>query len=140
MRNLPIVPLLVLILVSGLFSNTWAQNNNNKIVFQEGWVTGFMPSVKYPRYARTEFPTDPVISRLLADKSIRPREMMEQGEDTLINWEAISADSSGSFKHELITKGGLYLEYHSPSEKLLIFDGVGHEKVYIHGVPREGDH
>ncbi|NHE55326.1 hypothetical protein [Cyclobacterium plantarum] len=41
-----------LILLSGLFSSTWAQSNPDQIIFKTGWVTTYGVSVKYPRYAR----------------------------------------------------------------------------------------
>lgn len=129
--------LLLLALLSGLFSGIQAQTNTDQIVFTEGWVTGFGAPVKYPRYARSEFPTDPVIPLLLAYQSIQPA---DQKGDSGVNWEAISADENGLFKHDLLASGGLYLEYNSPSQKIVIFDASGHGKAYINGVPREGDH
>lgn len=137
MRKQSLAPMLVLILLSGLFSGIQAQTNTDQIDFKEGWVTGFGTPVKYPRYARSEFPSDPVIPLLLADQSIRPAD--PEG-DLMVNWEAISADEKGIFKHEQLASGGLYLEYDSPSEKMVIFDASGHGKAYINGVPREGDH
>ncbi|MFO7822931.1 MAG: hypothetical protein R6V72_03265 [Cyclobacterium sp.] len=137
MRKQPCGILLLLALLSGLFSGIQAQTNTDQIVFTEGWVRGFGAPVKYPRYARSEFPTDPVIPLLLANQSIQPA---NQNGDSGVNWEVISADENGLFKHEHLTSGGLYLEYTSPAEKVVIFDASGHGKAHINGVPREGDH
>lgn len=92
MREQYLVSLLVLIFLSGLFSGIRAQTNTDQIVFTEGWVTGFGEEVKYPRYARSEFPADPVIPLLLSDQSIRPADMKRE---SVVNWKAISADEEG---------------------------------------------
>lgn len=129
--------LLLLFLLSGLLSISQGQTITQPIVFTEGWVTGFGTPEKYPRYARTEFPVDPVISRLLSGKSIRP----EGSQDSpSLDWEPIEADAEGYFKHKYLASGGLYLEYESPSDRVVILDASGHGKAYVNGVPREGDH
>ncbi|MBD3629244.1 prolyl oligopeptidase family serine peptidase [Cyclobacterium sp.] len=125
-----------LILLSGLFFSTWAQSTSDQIIFKTGWVTTYGVPVKYPRYARSEFPADPVVARLLAGESI-PAADKQHPEGS---WEPITADENGRFKHEYLAAGGLYLEYESPSDQILIFDASGHGKAYINGAPREGDH
>lgn len=137
MHQPPRCILLLLFLASGLLFESRAQTTTDPIVFTEGWVTGFGKPVKYPRYARTEFPVDPVVSRLLSGESIRP-DSSQDGPS--LDWEPIKADESGFFKHEYLASGGLYLEYQSPSERVVILDASGHGKAYVNGFPREGDH
>jgi len=114
-----------------------AQQTDTQFVFKKGWAIGLNQSVKYPRYARTEFPTDSVVSRLIDDGSMRISKSMDF---TSKMWAPIEADEKGVFKSEQFDYGILYLEFESPREQIMIFDGSGHGKVYINGVPREGDH
>lgn len=54
-------------------------------------------------------------------------------------WEQIEADSAGVFRGEL-SRSCLYTEYESDSETFALLDATGHTRVYINGMPHEGDH
>lgn len=61
------------------------------------------------------------------------------GQTTTLKWEAINADSSGVFKGDL-GRAYVYTEFDSPSESIALLDATGHTRVYINGLPHEGDH
>lgn len=141
MRKQSLITIPVLIFLTGMFCGVQGRQETDSLVFKKGWTTtGFGPTVKYPRYARTEFPTDQVISLLMTNSSMVPQEMKRTSENNSISWEPISTDEKGFFNHDQLTSGGLFLEYYSSTKQVMIFDGLGHGKVYINGVPREGDH
>lgn len=131
----------LLILVALLFSKkTLAQE---RIDFQNGHVIKLSDGYKYPRYARSEFPDDIVVSKLLngtLDKPISNGSLgiNQKGENLL--WEAISAEEDGYFHSDKFNYGGLYVEYNSPTDRIMVLDAAGHSKVYVNGIPREGDH
>ncbi|UZR93483.1 prolyl oligopeptidase family serine peptidase [Chondrinema litorale] len=91
--------------------------------------------VKYPRYARTEFPQDKVIASLLNGSFKSPFQS-----DTELNWEEITPDKKGYFNSDKYNYGGLYLEFESDKREIMILDCSGNAKAYVNGIPREGDH
>lgn len=54
-------------------------------------------------------------------------------------WEAIEADSANVFSGNL-HRAWLYVELESPEELNVLLDASGHTRVFINGLPREGDH
>lgn len=56
-----------------------------------------------------------------------------------LQWKYIEADSTGMFRGEL-NRGYLYTEFDSPEDVIALLDATGHTRVYINGVPHEGDH
>ncbi len=53
-------------------------------------------------------------------------------------WRVVEADTSGIFKG--LINNYLYTSYISPREQVAILDATGHTRVYINGMPHEGDH
>lgn len=135
-KCLPII-LTINIALLGLFHASFAQQKAYQ--FNTGYAVKLGPEVKFPRYARTEFPQDRVIHDLLNGTLISPYDNPNSN-DAALQWEAISTDENGHFNSEKFNYGGLYLEYESPSRQIMIFDGAGNDKAYINGIPREGDH
>jgi len=128
--------ILLLLLFMVISSNVQSQNKE-EINFEKGHVIQIGPFLKYPRYARSEYSNDPVISSLLAGSFVSPTNKKQKSS---LAWEIISPDDKGYFNSEKFNTGGLYLEYDSPKSQIMIFDGAGNSKAIINGVPRSGDH
>lgn len=59
--------------------------------------------------------------------------------DRVLAWEAIEADTAGIFRDDL-NRAYVYTEFESPEEAIALLDATGHTRVFINGMPREGDH
>ena len=56
-----------------------------------------------------------------------------------LRWKHIVADSTGFFRGDL-RRAYVYTEFDSPRETLALLESTGHTRVFINGMPREGDH
>lgn len=56
-----------------------------------------------------------------------------------LQWESVEVDTSGYFTGDL-NRAYVYTEFDSPEEKIALLDASGHTRVYINGLPHEGDH
>ncbi len=54
-------------------------------------------------------------------------------------WEKISTDSTGTFQVDL-DRGYLYTEFYAKASAVMLLEATGHTRVYINGLPHEGDH
>jgi predicted peptidase len=54
-------------------------------------------------------------------------------------WQYIEADTSNTFKGEL-KNAYIYTQFDSPEETIALLDAKGHTRVFINGMPNEGDH
>ncbi len=54
-------------------------------------------------------------------------------------WEPIQAGESGYFSGEL-GRAYLYTHYESPASQVVLLEATGHTRVFINGMPAEGDH
>lgn len=59
--------------------------------------------------------------------------------DTTIVWETISVDEEGWFKGSELRGAWIYTSVESKDEKVVLLEGMGHNMVYINGVPRMGN-
>lgn len=62
-----------------------------------------------------------------------------QEEGTVLKWEAVTADEKGVFSDKL-SASLLYTGYESPQSVVALLEATGHTRVYINGLPHEGDH
>ncbi|HHN48096.1 MAG TPA: alpha/beta hydrolase [Bacteroidales bacterium] len=60
-------------------------------------------------------------------------------EGRVLMWEAIEADTNGIFRGDL-NRAYVYTEFESPEETIALLDATGHTRVFVNGLPREGDH
>jgi hypothetical protein len=60
-------------------------------------------------------------------------------EDKALIWEPIEADTAGIFRGDL-NRAYVYTEFDSSEEAIALLDATGHTRVYVNGLPREGDH
>ncbi len=60
--------------------------------------------------------------------------------DSLLVWEQISANEEGIFQGRNLRRAYLYTSLVSPREEIVLLDAKGHTRVYINGLPYEGDH
>lgn len=58
---------------------------------------------------------------------------------TPLQWEKITTDSAGVFRDNL-DRAYVYTEYESPQQTIALLDASGHTRVFINGMPQEGDH
>lgn len=89
------------------------------------------------------FPINPVFKEFLTqpEKKVHVNELFDVdylGKE--MRWQSIETDSTHTFQDRTLRSGYLYLEYDSPREENLIFEGSGHTQVLINGLPQEGDH
>lgn len=59
--------------------------------------------------------------------------------DRALAWEAIETDTAVIFRGDL-NRAYVYTEFDSPEETIALLDATGHTRVFINGMPREGDH
>lgn len=59
--------------------------------------------------------------------------------DRVLKWESIEADTAGIFRGDL-DRAYVYTEFDSPEEAIALLDATGHTRVFINGMPHEGDH
>ncbi|MEQ6119109.1 prolyl oligopeptidase family serine peptidase [Reichenbachiella sp. MALMAid0571] len=138
-----IVAIATLLILSTSISHSTLSQSGSVITFEKGLAVNLGPFVKYPRYARSEFPTDIVVSKLMDGSLDRPTDngiLMRYSADSVVRWGALEADETSYFNSDKFAYGGLYLEYESPSDQVMMFDASGHSKAYVNGIPREGDH
>ena len=55
-------------------------------------------------------------------------------------WAETEADTSGVFRNPALRSAYLYTAFDSPREQLLLLETTGATRVYVNGLPREGDH
>lgn len=89
------------------------------------------------------FPDHPIFKEFLLhpDKIVKENQVFDV--DYLGNemtWQPLQTDSTSTFQDQRLRSGYLFLEYDSPTEETLIFEGSGHTQVLINGLPQEGDH
>ncbi len=71
---------------------------------------------------------------------IRPEQIMNvDGKDLLLSWQPIEADSSGKFTGGM-QSAYLYTSFFTEDEMTVLLDATGHTRVFINGLPHEGDH
>lgn len=56
-----------------------------------------------------------------------------------LKWESTKVDSTGVFKDNL-SRSLLYTSFESPKSTIALLDATGHTRVYVNGLPHEGDH
>ncbi|MDR4989149.1 MAG: prolyl oligopeptidase family serine peptidase [Bacteroidales bacterium] len=56
-----------------------------------------------------------------------------------LQWERIEADAHGYFRGNL-QRAYVYTEFESPVEQAALLEATGHTRVFINGMPAEGDH
>ncbi len=61
-------------------------------------------------------------------------------EDSIYVWEPISADEEGLLQGRNLRRSYIYTTVKSPREEIVLLDAKGHTRVFINGMPHEGDH
>ena len=56
-----------------------------------------------------------------------------------LKWNAIEVDTAGFFRGNL-RRAYVYTEFDSPESTIALLDATGHTRVFINGMPQEGDH
>ncbi len=57
-----------------------------------------------------------------------------------LQWKAIQADTISRFTGPALRSAYIYTAYTSAKEQVVLLDAAGHTRVYINGMPHEGDH
>ena len=55
-------------------------------------------------------------------------------------WKPIEADSAQRFIGRELRNAHLYTSFEAPEERVVLLEAKGHTRVYINGLPQEGDH
>ncbi|HUT24174.1 MAG TPA: hypothetical protein VM492_07530, partial [Sumerlaeia bacterium] len=113
------------------------ESDREEIVIREGLVIRPLG-----RFGRAPLHRDPIEKEIVEGAWSAPK----QGETlTLPNgetrtWEAIEADEKGWFeRHPGLSDGYLYATVRSDSERAMILDARGHDRVYVNGHLRQGN-
>lgn len=93
------------------------------------------------RAARVPFRPDAVEALLVAGSWRAPRagEAVTMADGTQRVWEAVTAGEDGTFRHEALRGGYVYVPYVSETDQVLRLEARGHTMVYVNGEPRNGD-
>jgi pimeloyl-ACP methyl ester carboxylesterase len=94
-----------------------------------GMLTG-MQDIIYWQIATDRFER-PEAGKILSDNyNVLPQEFV---------WESIEVDTAGFFRGNL-SRAYVYNEFDSPQAGIALLDATGHTRVFINGMPQEGDH
>lgn len=108
-------------------------------VFAEGLILGGSRS----SFNSQSISPDPMVSNLLLDVDFEINEGDEGGisrrGDTM-KWESVKVDEKNEFSDRRLRSGYLYLEYHSDTDDTVLLDASGATKMFVNGMPHEGDH
>lgn len=88
-------------------------------------------------------PKEPVVSALLMDEDFTISAGDESGrsnQGAALKWETIKVNETNEFSDRRLRSGYLYLEFESKEAGNYILDASGHTKLFVNGMPREGDH
>ncbi len=93
------------------------------------------------KYLRSMVPIDPVEVEIVTGKWAAPKKgsKVKFSENEVSVWESITADEEGWFENESLRGGYAYLSVDLKEPKTLILEGMGHDMVYVNGVPRAGN-
>ncbi len=88
-------------------------------------------------------PKDAVVASLLFDPDFQIKEgdkgaVSRSGETK--KWEAVTVDEKNEFSDRRLRSGYLYLQYETSQEETVLIDASGHTKLFVNGLPYEGDH
>ncbi|MDZ7260604.1 MAG: prolyl oligopeptidase family serine peptidase, partial [candidate division KSB1 bacterium] len=117
-----------------LESDLIAQTSTNEILLTEGLV------IRLPRVRRALPPIDPIEKMLVVGNWVSPKagDKITVGDEEAI-WESITADETGWFSSDALRGGYAYIPFESDKDKIMLLEGMGHDMVYINGIPRMGN-
>lgn len=103
--------------------------------FNQGLVSG-----PVHRYGREALVKDLLMFEFYTNNASKPAESSPvlKNNDTL-RWEAIVADTAGTFRSNKLANGYLYLTYSSSGERAALLNISGSSMVFVNGEPRAGD-
>ncbi len=94
-----------------------------------GMLTG-MQDILFWQLATERFQR-PYDGKVLADNYLANPEPLQ--------WQRIEVDTAGIFTGDL-GRAYVYTEFDSPEASIALLDATGHTRVFINGMPQEGDH
>ena len=88
------------------------------------------------------FTTQDFLAWQLANDAFKtPSEGQQVGEDMPeMVWKTIEANEEDKFQKKNLRRSYVYTSIESPQEEVVLLDARGHTRVYINGMPYEGDH
>ena len=93
------------------------------------------------RSGRTPFHVDPVEAGIVNGAWAAPHvgHVVTSAGGTNWTWEAVSAETNGTFPEALVRGGYVYIPLPSEREQVMLLKAAGHNMVYVNGEPRTGD-
>ncbi len=93
------------------------------------------------QYGRLPLHRDAVESQLVAHTWKVPSQdhAVETSDGRHETWRAAKSDDAGALDTQKHRGGYALATFHSPAERIMLLEAVGHAMVYINGVPRAGD-
>lgn len=128
--------LITLIIVLSLFLPFATIMAQEEIILNECLV------LKVPEnYYRTPVGIDPVEAILIKGQTVTPKEggQVEFPDKNVAGWEKAKTDNTGWIQPKALRNGYAYFSYESAAGGPMILEGMGHEMVYVNGVPRAGN-
>ncbi len=113
----------------GIIIHTFTEGYALRNAMRPGMLTG-MQDILFWQLATDRF--EPVYDgKVLSDNYLV--------EPTPLQWQRIEADTADVFRGDL-GRAYLYTEFNSPEERIALLDATGHTRIFINGMPQEGDH
>ncbi|TVR40391.1 MAG: alpha/beta hydrolase [Bacteroidia bacterium] len=113
----------------GSVLHTFTEGMALRDAMRPGMLTG-MQDILFLQLAKDQFKA-PFPGKELSDNY--------HNNDGPLVWESITANEDDIFTGRL-GRAYLYTAYNSPAEQIVLLDATGHTRVFINGMPNEGDH
>lgn len=113
----------------GSVLHTFTEGMALRDAMRPGMLSG-MQDILFRQLAKDQFKT-PFPGKELSDNY--------HNNDGPLIWESITANEEDIFTGNL-GRAYLYTAYNSPAEQIVLLDATGHTRVFINGMPNEGDH
>ena len=117
--------------------------NQENIVFEDGVFTAREGlKITLPRsFVRFSFLVDPVEASILEGKWRSPKKggIIQVSDTIKAAWEPVASVDEGWFRGSGYRNGWVYISLQSPVDQIVLLEGMGHNMVYINGIPRMGN-
>ncbi|MFZ5519005.1 MAG: prolyl oligopeptidase family serine peptidase [Candidatus Zhuqueibacterota bacterium] len=94
-----------------------------------------------PTYSQPLFSVDAIEEMLVTGQWVAPTEEMNHGVDTdsSLHWIPKSIDERGWFNDDALHGGYAFFSVDMDTDQIVLLEGMGHDMVYINGVPHGGN-
>lgn len=154
MTNKIIIKITALLIMNLFIINAFSQQQGNIVEYfgretveeiEEGDVVHVFSKGLFLPMQRTFgglFTTQDFLAWQLANDAFETPSEGKQADSQISDlvWEAIETDDEERFRDRQLRNSYVYTSIESPQEEVVLLDARGHTRVYINGMPYEGDH